>query len=158
MSAKMTEIVSEAATYLDAIDAIESVSYSTMAKVIDARDEAVELSRKAAEAIGSKPDYDDYDDAPQWAAALTAWHTAVDRLHPTDKTAKLAEDPLSCGDPGHDYTDHIVEYEGKAILDTQLPEGAKGTPITGPGWTEVDPAQWSDEYKHKQRMHKAAQN
>ena len=64
----------------------------------------------------------------------------------------------SCGDPGHDYTDHIVEYEGEAILDIQLPEGGKGSPITGPGWTEVDPAQWSDEYKHKQRRHKAAWN
>ena len=152
MSAKMTEIVSEAATYLDAIDAIESVSYPTMAKVIDARDEAVELSRKAAEAIGSKPDYDDYDDISQWVDDLMTWDDLVDRLHPTDKTAKLAEDPLSCGPPGHDYSDHIVDYKGKAILDTQLPEGAKGSPITGPGWTEVDSEQWSNEYKHKHRM------
>jgi len=156
MSTETTEIVSEAVTYLDAIDAIESVSYPTMAKAIPARDEAVELSRKAAEALGPKPDYDDYDDISQWVADLMTWYDLVDRLHPTDKTAKLAEDPLSCGDPGHDYTDHIVEYEGEAILDISLPEGEKGSPITGPGWTEVDPAQWSDEYK--QRMHKAAQN
>ena len=59
---------------------------------------------------------------------------------------------------GHDYSDHIVDYKGKAILDTQLPEGAKGSPITGPGWTEVDSEQWSNEYKHKQRRRKAAWN
>ena len=156
MSTEMTEIVSEAVAYLDALDAIESVSYSTMAKAINARDEAGELSRKAAEALGPKPDYDEYHDIFQWVADLMTWDDLVDRLHPTEREAKFAEDPLSCGPPGHDYTNHIVEYKGKAILDINLLEGEKGSPITGPGWTEVDPEQWSNEYKHKQRMHKAA--
>ena len=155
MSTEMTEIVSEAVTYLDALEAIESVSYPTMAKAIDARDAAVELSRKASEALGPKPDYDDIS---QWVADLMTWNDLVDRLHPTDKTTKLAEDPLSCGPPGHDYSDHIVDYKGKAILDINLPEGEKGSPITGPGWTEVDPEQWDNMYKHKNRRHKAAQN
>ncbi len=158
MSTEMIEIVSEAVTYLDALEAIESVSYPTMAKAIDARDEAVELSRKAAEAIGPKPDYDDYDDISQWVADLMTWDDLVDRLHPTDRTAKFAENPPSCGPPGHDYADHIVEYKGKAILDINLPEGEKGSPITGSGWTEVDPEIWSNHYKPIHRMHKAAQN
>ena len=85
MSAETTEIVSEAVTYLDALQAIESLSYPTMAKAIDARDEARELSRKAAEALGSKPDYDDYDDISEWVADLMTWDDLVDRLHPTDK-------------------------------------------------------------------------
>jgi hypothetical protein len=86
------------------------------------------------------------------------WDDLVDRLHPTDKTVKLVEDPLPCGPPGHDYADHIVDFKGKAILDINVPEGEKGSPITGPGWTEVDSEIWSDEYKHKQRIDKAAQN
>ena len=123
-----------------------------MAKAIDARDETRELSRKAAEALGPKPDYDDYDDISQWVADLMALDSAVDRLHPTEREAKLAEvEPLSCDPQGHDYSDHIVEYKDKAILDINLPEGEKGSPITGPSWTEVDPEKWSNEYKHKQR-------
>ena len=122
---------------------------------------AKEAAMKAAEAIGPVPLKDDFDGVVEWAGAYADWYRAVWKLPKAEQEAKLAEVPdheLSCGDPGHDYTDHIVEYEGEAILDTQLPEGAKGSPITGPGWTEVDPAQWSDEYKHEQRMHKAAQN
>ena len=53
----------------------------------------------------------------------------------------------SCGDPGHDYTDHLVVHEGVAILDINLPAGEKARPLTGPSWTEVDPEIWSDEYK-----------
>jgi len=68
------------------------------------------------------------------------------------------ERELSCGEPGHDYTDHLVEYEGRTVLDITLPKGTKARPLTGPGWTEVDPELWSAEYKHKNRMHKAAQN
>ena len=122
---------------------------------------AKEAAMKAAEAIGPVPLKDDFDGVVEWAGAYADWYRAVWKLPKAEQEAKLAEVPdheLSCGDPGHDYTDHIVEYEGEAILDTQLPEGAKGSPITGPGWTEVDPTQWSDEYKHKQRRHKAAWN
>ena len=61
---------------------------------------------------------------------------------------------LSCGEPGHDYTDHLVTYEtadiaddGETVradyheavtLDVALPEGEKGTPLTGPSWTQVE--------------------
>jgi hypothetical protein len=68
------------------------------------------------------------------------------------------EPELSCGPPGHDYTDHIVDYKGAAILDFNVPAGEQGSPITSPSWTEVDPEQWSNEYKHDHRRHKAAQN
>ena len=121
----------------------------------------VSRAKEAAAAIGPFPLKDDFDGVVEWAGAYADWYRAVWKLPKAEQEAKLAEVPdheLSCGDPGHDYTDHIVEYEGEAILDTQLPEGAKGSPITGPGWTEVDPEKWSNEYKHKNRMHKAAQN
>lgn len=117
-----------------------------------------------AKAIGPCPDlgelfgiYETHDEAFD---VLYAWFDAVWELPKPQREAMLgrAEDDLSCGDPGHDYTDHLVEYEGRAILDTQLSEGAKGTPLTGPGWTEVDPEQWSDEYKHEQRRRQAPWN
>jgi len=71
---------------------------------------------------------------------------------------RRSESELSCGPPGHDYTDDIVDYKGAAILDFDLPAGEKGSPITSPSWTEVDPEQWSNEYKNKQRMAKAAED
>ena len=100
------------------------------------------------QAIGPKPDYDDYDDVSQWVDDLKTW----DDLWPTDRAAKHADDIVhSCGDPGHDYSDHIVEYKGQAILDTNLSEGEKARPLTGPSWTEVDPEIWSDDYRGSER-------
>ena len=52
--------------------------------------------------------------------------------------AEVPDHELSCGDPGHDYTDHIVEYKGRAILDIELPEGpreARSPAPVGPKWT-----------------------
>jgi len=68
---------------------------------------------------------------------------------PAPPSAPADTHEYSCGPPGHDYTDHLVEYEGLAILDITLPEGAKGRPLTGPLWTEVDYELWSDSYKRR---------
>jgi len=103
---------------------------------------AKEAAMKAAEAIGPVPLKDDFDGVVEWAGAYADWYRAVWKLPKAEQEAKLAEVPdheLSCGDPGHDYTDHIVEYEGEAILDTQLPEGGEREALSpapvGPKWT-----------------------
>ena len=126
--------------------------------------EALDAAKEKAEALGPLPVLEDYTgDTPvgDWAHDYTEWWLAVWKLPKSIQdaiTAEIPEHELSCGPPGHDYADHIVEYKGKTILDINLPEGEKGSPITGPGWTEVDPEKWSNEYQHKQRMDKAAQN
>ena len=118
--------------------------------------------------IGPQPLLGDYPDKDAWASAEVDWIDAVFKLPKAERYAMFGTTPpkpkpapepeLSCGPPGYDYTDHLVEYEGHAILDINLPAGEKGSPITSPGWTEVDPEQWSNEYKHEQRRTKAAQN
>jgi len=96
--------------------------------------------------------YDTHDEAFD---VLYAWFDAVWALPKTQREAMLsqAEDAqrgespddiifssgepgytereLSCGPPGHNYTDHLVEYEGRTVLDI-TPKGAKARPLTGP--------------------------
>jgi len=132
-----------------------------------------------AKAIGPCPVLDElfgvYDTHDEAFDVLYEWFDAVWALPKTQREAMLsqAEDAqrgvspddiisssddrgytereLSCGPPGHDYTDHLVVYEGQAILDINLPEGAKGRPLTGPSWTEVDPEKWSNHYKGERK-------
>ena len=84
---------------------------------------------------------ENHDRTPKGFLADTMFWLGVFREHERIKAERNRErervEALSCGEPGHDYTDHPVEYEGRVILDVSLPEGAKGRHLTGPSWTQV---------------------